>query len=100
MKINVGIDLGTTYSAVATFDKKKGAVEILKNDIDKDCTPSVICIENGVVTIGEEAKTFQAAGNLNTAAFYKSTLRDEVSCTSELLRLYATETLLCIWHRT
>ena len=34
MKINVGIDLGTTYSAVATFNKQKGAVEILKNDLD------------------------------------------------------------------
>ena len=77
MKINVGIDLGTTYSAVATFNKQKGAVEVLKNDLDKNCTPSVICIENGVVTIGEEAKTLQAAGNLNTAAFYKSMMGEK-----------------------
>ena len=77
MKINVGIDLGTTYSAVATFNKQKGAVEILKNDLDKNCTPSVICIENGQVTIGEEAKTLQAAGNLNTAAFYKSMMGEK-----------------------
>ena len=77
MKINVGIDLGTTYSAVATFNKQKGAVEILKNDLDKSCTPSVICIENGQVTIGEEAKTLQAAGNLNTAAFYKSMMGEK-----------------------
>lgn len=77
MKINVGIDLGTTYSAVATFNKAKGAVEILKNDLDKNCTPSVVCIENGIVTIGEEAKDMQAAGNLNTAAFYKSMMGEK-----------------------
>jgi len=77
MKINVGIDLGTTYSAVATFNKAKGAVEILKNDLDKTCTPSVVCIENGTVTIGEEAKDMQAAGNLNTAAFYKSMMGEK-----------------------
>lgn len=77
MKINVGIDLGTTYSAVATFNKAKGSVEILKNDLDKNCTPSVVCIENGMVTIGEEAKNMQAAGNLNTAAFYKSMMGEK-----------------------
>ena len=71
-RINVGIDLGTTYSAVSTFNKDKGEVEFLKNDMDKDCTPSVVYIENGRVTIGEEAKNEQAAGNQNTAAFYKS----------------------------
>ena len=77
MKINVGIDLGTTYSAVATFNKAKGAVEILKNDLDKNCTPSVVCVEDGQVTIGEEAKDMQAAGNLNTAAFYKSMMGEK-----------------------
>ena len=77
MKINVGIDLGTTYSAVATFNKEKGVVDILKNDLDKTCTPSVICIENGKVTIGEEAKDMQASGNLNTAAFYKSMMGEK-----------------------
>ncbi|MBR3894582.1 MAG: Hsp70 family protein [Clostridia bacterium] len=72
MGISVGIDLGTTYSAVATFDKATGTVKILKNDIGEDCTPSVVCIEDGEVTIGQAAKDLQAAGNVNTAAFYKS----------------------------
>ena len=69
---SVGIDLGTTYSAVATFDKASGTIKILKNDIGEECTPSVVCIENGTVTIGQAAKDLQAAGNTNTAAFYKS----------------------------
>ena len=76
-KIYVGIDLGTTYSAVAHFDKNTGTVEILKNGYDKDITPSVILIENGKVTIGEDAKQAQKDGNSNTAAFYKSMMGDD-----------------------
>ncbi len=74
--INVGIDLGTTYSAVATFDAASGKVEILKNDIGEEITPSVVCIEDGETLIGQEAKDQQAAGNLNAAAFYKSMMGD------------------------
>ena len=76
-KINVGIDLGTTYSAVATFNKDTGRVEILENDMDQKYTPSVVYIENGVVTIGQEAKNQQAAGDQNTAAFYKSMMGEK-----------------------
>jgi len=77
MGINVGIDLGTTYSAVAVFDDVTGQVRILKNSDDKNCTPSVTHIENGKVTIGEEAKSFQASGDLNAAAFYKSMMGEK-----------------------
>jgi len=76
-KIYVGIDLGTTYSAVAHFNKNTGSVEILKNGYDKDITPSVIMIENGRVTIGEDAKQAQKEGNPNTAGFYKSMMGEE-----------------------
>lgn len=71
-KINVGIDLGTTYSAVAVFSQQTNRVEVLKNSLGKETTPSVICIENGNILIGEEAKDEQKSGNINTAAFYKS----------------------------
>lgn len=76
MKINVGIDLGTTYSAVATFCKETGGVRILKNSMGEDCTPSVICMESGRTLIGEDAKQEQKAGNVNTVAFYKSMMGD------------------------
>ena len=76
-KVNVGIDLGTTYSAVAIFDKTRGEVEILKNDLGNNYTPSVVCIENGQILIGEEAKNEQASRNTNTAAFYKSMMAEE-----------------------
>ena len=77
MKINVGIDLGTTYSAVGTFSKADGRVHMLKNNLGKECTPSVICMENGRAIIGEDAKDEQKAGNINTVAFYKSMMGDE-----------------------
>jgi molecular chaperone DnaK (HSP70) len=77
MGINVGIDLGTTYSAVAVFDDGLGQVKVLNNSDDKTCTPSVTYIENGKVTIGEEAKSLQASGDLNAAAFYKSMMGEK-----------------------
>ncbi|MBQ8295332.1 MAG: Hsp70 family protein [Clostridia bacterium] len=78
MKINVGIDLGTTYSAVATFSKQLGRVQVFKNNDEKECTPSVICREeNGYTMIGEAAKIEQKSGNLNTVAFYKSKMGDK-----------------------
>jgi len=77
MGINVGIDLGTTYSAVAVFDDASGQVKVLNNSDDKTCTPSVTHIENGKVTIGEEAKSLQESGDLNAAAFYKSMMGEK-----------------------
>ena len=76
MKVNVGIDLGTTYSAVATFSKELGRVKVLKNSLNNECTPSVVCIQDGNVLIGEEAKEEQKCGNVNTVAFYKSMMGD------------------------
>ena len=74
--INVGIDLGTTYSAIASFSKEDGQVKVYKNREGKDCTPSVVCFsENGVI-IGDEAKDEQKSGNINTIAFYKSMMGD------------------------
>lgn len=75
--VNVGIDLGTTYSAVAVFDQSTGKVDILKNDVGEEITPSVVYMEDGEVLIGREAKEQQEAGNVNTAAFYKSMMGDE-----------------------
>lgn len=70
--VNVGIDLGTTYSAVAVFSRQSGKIEILKNGLGKDITPSVVCIDGGNIIIGEDAKDEQKSGNVNTVAFYKS----------------------------
>lgn len=76
-KVNVGIDLGTTYSAVAVFDKASGTTQILKNGDGASFTPSVVCFEGKNIYIGEDAKSMQAAGNVNTMAFYKNMMGDD-----------------------
>ena len=70
--ISVGIDLGTTYSAIATFSKELGSVEILKNSLQEQFTPSVLCFNNNDVLFGEDAKEEQKSGSPNVASFYKN----------------------------
>lgn len=54
-RINVGIDLGEFNSVVAVYDETCDQVKVLKNDFEKEITPTAVCIENGEVLIGEEA---------------------------------------------
>ena len=72
--VDVGIDLGTTYSTFATFEN--GKINILKNSKDSATTPSVVYVENGKILIGDDAKEYQRQGNTNTVAFYKSRMGD------------------------
>lgn len=51
-----GIDLGTTYSAVAVINDLDQA-EIIKNQNGEDTTPSVVYFDSGVVIVGAEAKS-------------------------------------------
>lgn len=67
--VAVGIDLGTTYSAVARTDDS-GRAAVIPNDRGKPITPSVICFKDGQVVVGEGAKELQALGH-PTAAFFK-----------------------------
>lgn len=66
----VGIDLGTTNSAVAHVDTQ-GRVAVLPNRLGEPITPSVICFRKGEVIVGQEAKELQAAGEPQVAAFFK-----------------------------
>lgn len=55
--INFGIDLGTTNSAIARFDK--GKVEIFKNPVGhKESLPSVVGFRKGKMVIGDKAREF------------------------------------------
>ena len=47
MGTRIGIDLGTTYSAVATFDTHAGKPRIVQNGFGMTTTPSAICIKIG-----------------------------------------------------
>ena len=55
--INFGIDLGTSNSLIAKFDK--GYVEVYKNSIGhKETLPSVVGFRNDRILIGDQARTY------------------------------------------
>lgn len=66
----VGIDLGTTNSAIAIVDRHHRPV-IVPNSRNAPTTPSVICFQDGRVVVGEDAKELQRAGHPDVAAFFK-----------------------------
>lgn len=79
MGISVGIDLGTTFSAVAKINEISGKPEVIKNSYDSPITPSVLCFEaDGTILFGEDAKNMQGMGNTNAIAFFKRNMGDEL----------------------
>ena len=69
MGLAVGIDLGTTNSALAYIDRY-GKPVVVPNDISAPTTPSVVAFRDGMIYVGEEAKELAAAGDdLAVAAF-------------------------------
>jgi molecular chaperone DnaK len=54
----IGIDLGTTYSAVAAFDPDLEQAEMILNDTHGAAIPSVVAWnpQSNRVTVGQEAK--------------------------------------------
>ena len=72
MSLTVGIDLGTTYSVIAYIDPATKKPVIIKNRYGNTTTPSAIGFNSdGSYVIGEDAKTMEEAGDVNTASFYK-----------------------------
>ncbi|MFH5230892.1 Hsp70 family protein [Antrihabitans sp. NCIMB 15450] len=65
-----GIDLGTTYSAVAHIDDLN-QVEIIKNLSGEDTTPSVVYFESGAAIVGAEAKSCLVTDPDNGCALIK-----------------------------
>lgn len=75
MGIRVGIDLGTTFSAVAYIDEHTGMPKIIKNCFGSAITPSVLYFEpDGNILYGEDAKSIQATGDNNAVAFFKRSM--------------------------
>jgi molecular chaperone DnaK len=56
----IGIDLGTTFSAVATIDSS-GQPEVLRNSDGQTITPSVVLFDGSDVIVGQQAKMQRAA---------------------------------------
>ena len=77
MGISVGIDLGTTYTCVSKHDRASKTTTIIKNKFGNAVTPSVIGFRpDGTYVIGEEAKSMEEIGDVNTASFYKLHMGD------------------------
>ena len=70
METVIGIDLGTTFCAVATVDASGKAV-ILKNSLGESLTPSVIWFKDTTPVVGIEAKQMQELGEHEVASFFK-----------------------------
>ncbi|HEY8463963.1 MAG TPA: Hsp70 family protein [Bacillota bacterium] len=66
MGATIGIDLGTTNSAVAVI--KDGQPEILPNSNGNRTTPSVVALYNQELVIGETAKALMLSGSKDCAA--------------------------------
>lgn len=69
--INIGIDLGTTNSAIAKF--VKGEVVIFNNpqDYGRSTLPSVVSFRKAAIYVGKKAKELQTRDPKNTLSVFK-----------------------------
>ena len=89
MGIRVGIDLGTTFSAVARIDPNTGKPMIIKNSFGSATTPSVLCFErDGNILFGEDAKNMQSVGDTNAIAFFKRSMGKDMFSVDILGKTY------------
>ena len=92
--MKVGIDLGTTYSAVARYDKNTSKPTIIPNAFGKEITPSVICfLDDGDILVGEDAKDMQSNGTGVNAAAFKRNMGDGTTAVSFGGKDYTSEDL-------
>ena len=81
MSVSVGIDLGTTFSAVAYIDPKTKQPTIIPNTEGRRITPSVIQFLDGEMIFGSEAEEAMAAGESDCVATFKREMgNDEPYC--------------------
>jgi molecular chaperone DnaK len=68
--INFGIDLGTTNSLIAKFDK--GHVEVFKNPNGfKETLPSIVAFRNDRIMVGDPARTYAEKDPKSVASRFK-----------------------------
>lgn len=100
MGIKVGIDLGTTFSAVAMMDEKKGQPVIIPNTLGEKITPSVIQFkENDEIIVGSEAKEAFEAGESGCASVFKRSMGNSDTYCSFNGKKYTAEDLSAILLR-
>ena len=77
MSVKIGIDLGTTFSAVAIYDKTTQMPKIVKNQYGNHITPSVIQFcDDGEIIIGDEAKEAFDEGDVGCVTAFKRGMGD------------------------
>ncbi len=97
MGIRVGIDLGTTFSAIARIDPNTGKPMVIKNSFGSATTPSVLCFErNGNILYGEDAKNMQSVGDTNAIAFFKRSMGKDMFSVDILGKTYTATDLSAI----
>lgn len=100
MGIKVGIDLGTTFSAVAMMDEKKGQPVIIPNTLGERITPSVIQFtEDDEIIVGTEAKEAFEAGESGCASVFKRSMGSQDIYCSFNGKRYTAEDLSAILLR-
>jgi len=68
--INFGIDLGTTNSLIAKFNK--GTVEVFKNPNGfKETLPSIVGFRNDRILVGDAARTYMEKDHMSVASRFK-----------------------------
>ena len=65
-----GIDLGTTFSAIA-YVNREGKAEIINNRDGERTTPSVVLFEDGAAVVGKEAKANSIVAPESVCQFVK-----------------------------
>ncbi|MEI6513629.1 MAG: Hsp70 family protein, partial [bacterium] len=88
MGISIGIDLGTTNSAVAYIDQH-GLPQMVKNDCGEPTTPSAVYFKGeGDIIVGQEAKEALAFEPDRVAMFFKRNMGSTSFSPQYLGRLY------------
>ncbi len=75
MPVSVGIDLGTTYSVVA-WVTPYGRPAVISDEADEALIPSVVSFASGAPVVGAAAKVDQARGEVDVAAYFKTSMGD------------------------
>lgn len=71
MSFRIGIDLGTTYCALARIDPESGNPIVIENRDGGQTIPSAVYFRNGMYSVGMDAKEMFEAGDDNCAVFFK-----------------------------
>lgn len=75
--MRAGIDLGTTFSAVAYVNPKTKKPEIIKNRYGNRLTPSILAFAKGRYFYGEEAREYLEQGQAEVATFFKRNMGND-----------------------